>query len=329
MCDFATKTAKGLYRHTRNIHSEKGVQRRKKKESFVVAQLLSHGLSVQHDCEVLINLSCVTDLHRFVRLDAFVPRESHECIVEIDEDQHKTRMLSCENRRMNDATGAIRSQGNERPIVWVRYNPDAFRINGVLQKLPRKERIAILVNVIRSYVPSSDMEILYLFYDTSGEGIPLICVDPDYDHALKPCVRIRNSDGTIVGIPLSSAMESKGTDEQDGYKSHNHNNTESKHQWYKQEDGDENKQTNGYDAEKRQIDEEQKTKENGRYKKQQKQTPKIQTKYNLGRDDKRSGDDKNCDARPTSKSMNSLLRRWLPIDFDDDIIIRKNTFKCR
>ena len=285
---------------------------------------------MRHDCEVNINLSCVTDRHHFARVDAFVPRESHECIIEIDEDQHKTRMLSCENRRMNDATGAIRCRGNERPILWIRYNPDAFRIDRVLQKLPRKDRLSILIHVILSHVPTSHMEILYLFYDTDAEGTPLICNDPDYDNALKPCVRIRKSNGLIVGIPLDSDG-CTGTGRKDRQQIGAHKDGE--HECHgAQEQKEIKKEPTSSEEDRRskfnQQKVEHKREEKGRpITTQKKSMPNPGIKYTMRRDDQHTEEyATRYDRRPVSNE--SVTRRWIPFDYDDDIIIRKHTAKC-
>ena len=92
-------------------------------------------------------------------------------IVECDEFQHDDRDTSCEVARMTQINEALALEGNTLPILWIRWNPDVFRVNGELQKLRKKERGQVLVRFLKaletgaaSFEPGS-VSIFYLFYD--------------------------------------------------------------------------------------------------------------------------------------------------------------------
>ena len=79
------------------------------------------------------------------------------------------------------------------PIVFLRFNPDAFRVNGARCKVPSSKRHARLVECIRGYQapraptlpPLPPMSVQYLYYSADAAGLPLIFGEEEYDAALK------------------------------------------------------------------------------------------------------------------------------------------------
>ncbi|KAG2977861.1 hypothetical protein PC121_g23356 [Phytophthora cactorum] len=60
------------------------------------------------------------------RPDGYMDLLTHVTIVEVDENEHRSYADSCSNRRMMELYGDF---GN-RPLVFVRINPDAYKLNG-------------------------------------------------------------------------------------------------------------------------------------------------------------------------------------------------------
>jgi hypothetical protein len=90
---------------------------------------------------------------------------THDVIVEVDENQHKGYTESCECARVCEIVGAI----GGKPVVFVRYNPDAVRMGGILQKVTAAERIDLLVDTIKEEiqrVPTQfEVRLVQLWYD--------------------------------------------------------------------------------------------------------------------------------------------------------------------
>ena len=108
-------------------------------------------------------------------------------LCETDEVQHKGYPVACEVRRMTDVVAAIRCSGDTRKILWVRFNPDAFFVDGRRCKVLRKDKMVRLVEFLRTSKPIKDVEIAYLFYDTTN-GKPEIFAHKDYDESVKKLV---------------------------------------------------------------------------------------------------------------------------------------------
>ena len=86
-------------------------------------------------------------------------------IVEVDENQHRGYEESCECARMSEIVGAF----GGKPVVFIRYNPDAVRHNGSFRVVPAAERIDLLVEVVKRelvHTPSAfSVRLVQLWYD--------------------------------------------------------------------------------------------------------------------------------------------------------------------
>jgi hypothetical protein len=111
---------------------------------------------------------------------------------ECDEFQHKDRISSCEWARMTQLKAAAVVSGELRPLVFYRWNPDAFKVDGVTTRVSIEERSEALRWMLENYVPEHDMEVIFMFCDceTNAEGDVFPCVvrDPAFPEALRMCV---------------------------------------------------------------------------------------------------------------------------------------------
>ena len=147
-------------------------------------------------------------------------------LLEVDEQQHKSDSYSlrCDNARMSYVMTAIacyesaetsvaapnatgegertpkrRKTTTEslRPTLWLRFNPNAYRVDGIRLHVPKKVRYARLLHVLQNYVPSKTTEIMYMYFDehtvlgtaSSAASKELdILADPDYSRQLAQLV---------------------------------------------------------------------------------------------------------------------------------------------
>jgi hypothetical protein len=116
------------------------------------------------------------------RPDLLLDMGSHIIIVEVDEHKHEGYDCSCENKRLMEISQDLQ----HRPIVFIRFNPDAYTdtegnlvkscwsVNGLgLLAVPRtrkaewEQRIEVLFDKIQHWIdfPSEKtVEIVELFY---------------------------------------------------------------------------------------------------------------------------------------------------------------------
>jgi hypothetical protein len=144
-------------------------QKLEKKKENLVLNYLDHNykneniITIKDD--LIINSKC--NLYRPDRIYDF---GTHYVIIEIDEFQHSSYSQYCELRRMHEVQNAAGIN-----CIFIRFNPDNFRVKGVVQKINSKERLKILVKWIEKCAeikPKNDLEpvkVKYLFYDEFDE----------------------------------------------------------------------------------------------------------------------------------------------------------------
>ncbi len=136
---------------------------RENSEEFKLRELLTlwfQDLKIAHD--KIIEGSCLR-----YRPDFFIEApKGHIIVVEVDEDHHHQYDINCEIVRMFNIQQAIMT-----PIVFVRYNPDAYKPGGVkTTAVPKKVRynklratITRLIHFPPTFLPGIP-EVEYLYY---------------------------------------------------------------------------------------------------------------------------------------------------------------------
>ncbi len=188
---FTTKTH--LNEHSKRIHSELGGQRQKRQEERIAKALRAAGVHFKREHHV--DTSCGGGT--FAREDFVIDHAPGGLIsLEIDENQHGGQ-VGCDLKRTQDIRNALMISGNTLPRLLIRYNPDAFCVDGLRRTVPKKERERCLVDIIKSFSFSQapDFRMLYVFFDahtTSNGLLPDAFDDPDYFEDYKntclPCV---------------------------------------------------------------------------------------------------------------------------------------------
>jgi len=164
--------------HKKRWHTPEGAYKAVRKQQALAKILEDAGFDFKHEYKV--DTSCSVEAAAegesksrrldMIRIMHTVSSLSAIIIVECDEFQHDDRDTSCEVARMTQVNEALALEGNTLPIVWIRWNPDAFRVNGELQKLKKKERGKLLVRFLKALESTTSLEpgsvsIFYLFYD--------------------------------------------------------------------------------------------------------------------------------------------------------------------
>ena len=190
-CDFACAISGNLAKHKQCWHTVVGIQRKKRRENALMECLQEH---YTVDREQQINNSCFESQKKFARVDGVIYFGNLTVIVECDENQHKfyNDSVSCEVARMNNVNTAILCSGNgaDLKILWLRVNPDGFRVDGVRRKVKQSEKFARVVDVIGRYQKDGfqgQVGVIYMFYDTEG-GVPSITRDDAYSLHFKPYI---------------------------------------------------------------------------------------------------------------------------------------------
>ena len=187
-CGAAFTQCTPLTAHKKAFHSEEGQQRQKQQEQRVAKMLEAAAISFKREHHV--DFGCWEGT--FARCDFLLDLGGGVIILEVDEDQHDGYGVSCDVRRMADLHQAFLMEGNTLPVAFLRYNPHAFKVDGVTKRTTKKEREARLLDVIRNWqhTPPGSLSIQYMYYNSEtvdGKLQPVIWEDPEYDSTMKSC----------------------------------------------------------------------------------------------------------------------------------------------
>jgi len=198
-CGAAFPQRQGLNGHFRMHHSDLHVARHKVEESRVAAHLSSIGLVElktlgdllpppgHYKREHSIFFECVeaATSQRSCRIDFVIGgRTGGHIFLEVDERQHKYGYgsnVACDFKRMHDATtAALLDTGCSLRVLWLRYNPHSWRVDGSVVRVPQAAREAWLGARVTSAEPVGAMELEYAFYDMSATGEPDVVGAEDF-----------------------------------------------------------------------------------------------------------------------------------------------------
>ena len=105
---------------------------------------------------------------------------THILIIEVDEDQHKSyRCTAYGDNKEGRIKGEqirmfeIAQSFDGLPVIFLRYNPDNFKLDGKIQKYPTSKRHDLLIKWVRMCIRSKyskGFTVKYLFYDDFKES---------------------------------------------------------------------------------------------------------------------------------------------------------------
>ena len=184
-CDAKFSDRSALVRH-KQIHTERGQQRQKKREQQVARALSA--AEITYDREVTVNF-CGEAGKRLARVDFVIYREWGSVLLEVDEGAHDSYPVSCEASRMLNVFAEQMKQGRAGKYHFIRFNPDAYSEDGAVQKKLLKDRMAALLQTIE-HEPERQYSVSYLFYTRTNSPFPDVCLDPDYPGSLRAIVNV-------------------------------------------------------------------------------------------------------------------------------------------
>ncbi len=130
------------------------------KKELAIKKFLDDNKIVYESHDKIIDVQCNKK-----RPDFVIDTLTFKIIVEVDENQHSSYSTECEEIRMKDI---FQSFGGTH-VLFIRYNPDEFKINGILQNVGSKQRKSVLLNLINYYMKQFGLPYpickIYLFYD--------------------------------------------------------------------------------------------------------------------------------------------------------------------
>lgn len=194
-CDSAFAQAGDRKSHIFYHHTREGNVRMKKDEGRILSLLRKHNIPFKEQHH--IDFRCIGDDRDgdrcFIDFIVEVQNESGKMVgylfLEVDEKQHQHYETRCELRRMSDVHRSLTLEGNTLPIAFIRYNPDAYRIDNRLIRTLKRQREQKLIDTINSWTFERPFGIHYMYYDTI-EGAPAVFLDAAYNESYKKLAKL-------------------------------------------------------------------------------------------------------------------------------------------
>ena len=167
-------------------------KKRKREECTIEELLQAKGIVFEREKRIKY-CGVDEDNKHYANVDFVIETQTHRVLLSVDEHQHSETKniwgysVLCELSRMSKVMSAITETNNNRPSVWIRYNPNAYRKAGVPIYISKETRHACLLESIHKPT-SKPFEVRYLFYDTDGDGLPEIFNHPDFNDNFKQLV---------------------------------------------------------------------------------------------------------------------------------------------
>ena len=186
-----------LKRHVDRKHTEAGQKLYQRKED-IMSERLNATYPRQVSREHVIEFDCLGET--YARIDFVLhTRQVHGAFVvfiENDEGAHNDRPTSRELSRMLKAQAALVAEGNTHPVIWIRFNCDTCRIDGVRLRVRLADRFkaldALIQQLQKATTPHPPSSVYYLYYDatTRDDGsLQLeLFTDKDYNPLFKQLV---------------------------------------------------------------------------------------------------------------------------------------------
>jgi hypothetical protein len=162
-CDASYVKANDLKTHFERNHSARALVRRKKKEERLYKGLRAMGFAP--DRENIVEF-CGMGSKKCARIDFVIYKADRIVCIECDEDSHRSEGVLCDVTRMLDVA-AQHKMRSELPLHFIRFNPDAYIVDGGRPKPHMNARIKELLLAIEEPI-GTPLAITYICYDTTN-----------------------------------------------------------------------------------------------------------------------------------------------------------------
>ena len=192
--------------HIASQHNDVYVARRKTQEARVRKALVERGGYAEYFAtanippvgtfkrEKRIDFRCadVQSKTAYCRIDFVVSTPGGLVFLEVDEDQHLygyDAMVSCDMKRMAHVMETLGMElGDSLPYVyWLRYNPNAYHVDGDLVRVPKDDRETRLLDWLSDFEAVAPLGIGYAFYDREDDQLSVLA-NPEYNQQLAEVV---------------------------------------------------------------------------------------------------------------------------------------------
>ena len=132
----------------------------------IIKKLLDDNNYIYTYYDEIIDVKCGKE-----RPDFVFDCNTHYIVLEVDEDQHRGRLCSCEQVRMVNISQTLMGT----PVIFIRYNPDMFKVDGLSIQISDNDRHIKLLEYIdelwnTDVTTLGFLNVAYLFFDEYDEN---------------------------------------------------------------------------------------------------------------------------------------------------------------
>ena len=188
-CTIRCKTERDLHYHIQRHHTEEGIAKKFHSETKLAEFFDSNGIKYERDWMNRISFRSCKNIEggkQSARPDFFLVEKSVElgCIFLVGNDEFAHRQTKCEFQRLYNIMQALQQADGFKdvPIVYVRFNPHFYRIDGKFYDLPLEKAHAILLEKINSITKehiTKSTNLLYVNYDMQDGKLCIFEGDED------------------------------------------------------------------------------------------------------------------------------------------------------
>lgn len=189
-CGYMTSEKNHFSMHYHTMHSPQAGAIHQDVSNRII-RYLSGDFSVQRDVQITCNQKWGVPHPRIETVDITVafPEQNVEVYIEVDTCQNKYGSLGvCGTlTRMLDISTATYMSGNTRDVLWIRFNPSSYSVDGTRRRQSMLERMCKLHGFLQSVrggcmkgcLSNWGLSVQYMFYDTTNNKNSLLA-DPAY-----------------------------------------------------------------------------------------------------------------------------------------------------
>ena len=174
-CTIRCKTQRDLEYHIQRHHTQEGIAKKFHSETKLAEFFDSKGIRYERDWMNFLSFKNCKNIEggkQSARPDFYLLGKTAElgCIFLVGNDEFAHRQTKCEFQRMYNITQALQDADGFKdiPIVYVRFNPHFYRVDGKFYDLPLDKAHQILLEKINS-IQKKDikpgMNLMYINYD--------------------------------------------------------------------------------------------------------------------------------------------------------------------
>ena len=173
----------------------------------------NHGIAFKREHHISFSCFSEESVSRFARIDFVIQNKGCIIFLEVDENCHRFGYdAACDMKRMTYIMQGLTLGGNSLPVVFLRYNPDGYKVDGKTRRTKKKTREHELIRWLEHFEPDRGvpLRIMYMYYDSVTVGkdlVPQATLDPMYNKHLRECVAYRCTVGPDLKRDKSSLRD--------------------------------------------------------------------------------------------------------------------------